>query len=102
MGITNQISNKTFYRYQKVCFNPLVTAANFRTEEALKKCIEHALLQDKKVLAVGFDCSWSHVRNANQASGELIYQEIPPGMLFYFKILNSIINFNCFIIRLYS
>ncbi|CAG8822334.1 1327_t:CDS:10, partial [Gigaspora margarita] len=31
---------------------------------------------NKKSLSVGFDCSWSHIRNANQASGELIYQEI--------------------------
>ncbi|RIB12759.1 hypothetical protein C2G38_2199795 [Gigaspora rosea] len=60
IGITNQISNKTYYRYQKVCFDPLVTAANSCTEEALKKCIEHTLSQDKKVLAVGFDCSWSY------------------------------------------
>ncbi|CAG8841829.1 39099_t:CDS:2, partial [Gigaspora margarita] len=67
MGITNQISNKTYYCYQKICFDSLVTAANSCTEEALKKCIEHALSQGKKVLAVGFDCSWSHVQNANQA-----------------------------------
>ncbi|CAG8856624.1 8249_t:CDS:2, partial [Gigaspora margarita] len=35
--------------------------------------------QNKEVLAVGFDCSWVHVQNANQASGEFICQEMLPG-----------------------
>ena len=64
-------------------FSPLRACATSSTEKALKKCIEHTLLQGKKTLALGFNCSWSHVRNANQASSKLIYQETPPGMIIY-------------------
>ncbi|CAG8472803.1 14459_t:CDS:2 [Gigaspora margarita] len=56
--------------------NAIQTSANLSIKEALQKYIKHTLLQGKKSLSVGFDCSWSYVRNANQASGEIIYQEI--------------------------
>jgi len=26
----------------------------------------------EKIIPIGFDCSWSHVRNANRASGEFL------------------------------
>ena len=35
--------------------------------------------REKNILTVGFDTSWSHVRNASQASGEFIYHGIPEG-----------------------
>ncbi|CAG8801377.1 18326_t:CDS:2 [Gigaspora margarita] len=57
--------------------NAIQTSANSCTKEALQKCIEYTLLQDKKSLAVRFDCSWSYVQNENQTSRELIFQEIP-------------------------
>ncbi|CAG8806788.1 41393_t:CDS:10, partial [Gigaspora margarita] len=77
IGITNQTSNKTYYKYQKMYFALLIASANLSIKEALQKCIKHTLSQGKKSLSVGFDCSWSHIRNANQTSEKLIYQEIP-------------------------
>ncbi|RIB03274.1 hypothetical protein C2G38_2225604 [Gigaspora rosea] len=56
-------------------FDPLRDCAK-STEKALKRYIQYTLLNHKTALAIGFDCSWSYIRNANQASGELIYQDI--------------------------
>ncbi|PKC54424.1 hypothetical protein RhiirA1_477331, partial [Rhizophagus irregularis] len=41
---------------------------------ALTKAIAHIKAKGERILPTSFDCSWSHCRNANQASGELIYQ----------------------------
>ncbi|CAG8769607.1 46316_t:CDS:10, partial [Gigaspora margarita] len=78
IGVTSQISKKTYHKYQKMYFTPLIACAKSSTTQALEKCIEYALSQNKEALAVGFDCSWSHVRNAHQASGKFICQEMPP------------------------
>jgi len=35
----------------------------------------------EKIIPIGFDCSWSHVRNANRESGEFLCLENIPGIL---------------------
>ncbi|CAG8689171.1 24845_t:CDS:10 [Gigaspora margarita] len=68
IGITHQISKRTYHRYQTMCSSFLIDSAKSSAAEALQNCIIHALSEDKKVLAVRFDCSWSYVRNASQGS----------------------------------
>ncbi|GBB93276.1 hypothetical protein RclHR1_21400001 [Rhizophagus clarus] len=55
----------------KTIFSTVVTSA----AEALEIACSHIVNIEEKVLPVSFDISWSHVRNANQASGELILQK---------------------------
>ncbi|RGB24425.1 hypothetical protein C1646_773135 [Rhizophagus diaphanus] len=54
MGITTQSSEESAKR-------------------TLKAAITHIITKGKKALTIGFDYSWSHSRNAKQASGEFIY-----------------------------
>ncbi|CAG8772343.1 25303_t:CDS:2, partial [Gigaspora margarita] len=68
IGITNHIYKSTYYHYQNTYFSPLIASAKSSAATDLQKCIKYALENNKKVLAVGFDCSWSHIRNANQAN----------------------------------
>ncbi|CAG8774144.1 45294_t:CDS:10, partial [Gigaspora margarita] len=78
IGITSQLGKKMYNNYQKLYFSPLIASAKSSTAQALQKCIEYTINQNKKALTIEFDCSWAHVRNANQASGEFICQEMPP------------------------
>ncbi|CAG8750211.1 18476_t:CDS:2 [Gigaspora margarita] len=57
-----------------MCSSSLIDSAKSSAVEPLQNCIIHALGKDKKVLAIGFDCSWFHVQNASQDSKEFIYQ----------------------------
>ncbi|PKC55159.1 hypothetical protein RhiirA1_403094, partial [Rhizophagus irregularis] len=41
--------------------------------QALRLACEYIKNIDEKILPISFDVSWSHVRNANQASGEFIF-----------------------------
>ncbi|GES91106.1 hypothetical protein GLOIN_2v1801635 [Rhizophagus clarus] len=60
-------------------FSHLVASSTLAAEEsakrALKAAITHTITKGKKALTIGFDCSWSHSRNAKQASGEFVYLE---------------------------
>ncbi|CAG8734981.1 45090_t:CDS:10 [Gigaspora margarita] len=67
IGITSQIGKKMYNNYQKLYFPSLIACAKSSTTQALQKCIEFAVNQNKEALAIGFDCLWAHVRNANQA-----------------------------------
>ncbi|RHZ59174.1 hypothetical protein Glove_365g52 [Diversispora epigaea] len=51
VGITLQLGKVIFYQRQAFTFGEIIKAAE----------------------TISFDCSWSHVRNAQQASGEIIY-----------------------------
>ncbi|GES81564.1 DNA helicase RecQ [Rhizophagus clarus] len=75
VGVTSQIVKKTYHNYQKKFFDTLHHAAVTSAEEALEIACSHIVNIEEKVLPVSFDVSWSHVRNANQASGELILQK---------------------------
>ena len=75
VGITSQIVKKTYHNYQKKFFDTLHHAAVTSAEEALEIACSHIVNMGEKILPVSFDVSWSHVRNANQASGELILQK---------------------------
>ena len=72
-GITLQLGKVSFHRHQALTFEKIIEAAGVSAEIALQKVIEHHKIQGKQVIPVSFDCSWSHVRNAQQASGEMIY-----------------------------
>ncbi|CAG8660723.1 18191_t:CDS:10 [Rhizophagus irregularis] len=75
MGITAQSCKSSYHQYQSRMFPALILKAEESTKQALKAAITHTLTEGKKALTIGFDCSWSHSRNAKQASGEFIYLE---------------------------
>ncbi|CAG8826172.1 8383_t:CDS:2, partial [Gigaspora margarita] len=52
-------------------FSSFIESTNSSVAQALQKSIKYILNQDREVLA-------AHMQNANQASGEFIYQETPP------------------------
>ncbi|CAG8548196.1 17214_t:CDS:10 [Funneliformis caledonium] len=75
VGIISQIVKKSYHNYQKKFFDILHHAAMISAEEALKIACSYIVNIGEKILPVSFDVFWSHVRNANQASGELILQK---------------------------
>ena len=62
-------------------FSTIISKANESARQALNIAIVHANTKEKKILSVKFDCSWSHSRNAGQASGEFIYLDDLKGKL---------------------
>jgi hypothetical protein len=77
IGVTNQCCQKSFHNYQAHMYKPIIDSAKFSSETLLLEILDqleliHSPCQEK-VLPVGFDCSWSHSRNAHQASGEFLY-----------------------------
>nr|CAG8472815.1 410_t:CDS:10 [Entrophospora candida] len=79
LGITSQISNRFYYEKQETFYENIIDHAEISTEVALNDAIAYTKSQNKNVLPVSFDCSWSYGRNTNQASGEFIYQDDLPG-----------------------
>jgi len=77
IGVTNQCSKKSFYNYQACMYEPIFDGAKSSSETLLCEILDQLELVhlpgQEKVLPVGFDCSWSHSRNAHQASGEFLY-----------------------------
>jgi hypothetical protein len=81
IGVTNQCCKKSFYNYQARMYKPIIDSAKFSSEVLLCEILDHLeLTGQEKVLPVGFDCSWSHSRNAYQASGEFLYLGDLPGI----------------------
>ncbi|RHZ84328.1 hypothetical protein Glove_83g55 [Diversispora epigaea] len=72
-GITAQMCKASYHNYQEISFEKILFSAELSTEVALCDVINHYKEKGKNVLLVSFDCSWFHVRNAHQASGEMIY-----------------------------
>ncbi|CAG8611358.1 15857_t:CDS:2, partial [Dentiscutata erythropus] len=102
-GITSQICEKIYNTYQSRLFSRIIDGAKKSAELALRRCIEFINLSENpefriqvlsnqykddletnsnyqvvKRFPVGFDTSWSHCRNANQESGEFIFQSAIP------------------------
>lgn len=73
IGITSQLCKASYHDYQAMTFEKIVESAEISAKIALQNVIDHHKIQGKHILPVSFDCSWSHVRNAQQASGEMIY-----------------------------
>ncbi|CAB4405053.1 unnamed protein product [Rhizophagus irregularis] len=64
-------------------YKPIIDSAKISSEiillEILDQLEANHLPGQEKVLPVGFDCSWSHARNAHQASEEFLYLGDLPG-----------------------
>lgn len=73
VGITLQLCKKSFYRNQALVFEKIIQSSETSAEIVLQKVIDYHKIKNKKIIQVSFDCSWSHVHNALQASGEIIY-----------------------------
>ncbi|PKY56375.1 hypothetical protein RhiirA4_428204 [Rhizophagus irregularis] len=73
IGITTQSCSRSYHQHQSQMFPTIISKANESAKQALNAAIAHANAKGKKFLSVGYDCSWSHSRNARQASGEFIY-----------------------------
>lgn len=81
LGITHQSSHTKYFENQELYFKHLICSAEVSAENALRAACEKLRDQGKYILEVGFDCSWSHVREASQASGEIIYNGELEGMI---------------------
>jgi hypothetical protein len=79
MGITRQPSKPSFHKYQQMLSPVICQAAKESAAEALKNVLDYLKQINRKTLSVSFDVSWSHARNANEASGEFIFQGSLPG-----------------------
>jgi hypothetical protein len=79
MGITRQSSRPSYNTYQQKISQSICKTARECTERSLHDVLEYLHLQNNNTLSVSFDVSWSHVRNANEASGEFIFQGRVPG-----------------------
>ena len=73
VGVTSQLCKSSYHYYQAMTFEKIIESAETSVKIALQSVIDHHKKQGKYTLPVSFDCSWSHVRNAQQASGEMIY-----------------------------
>ena len=82
-GVTSQLCKASYHNYQAMTFEKIVESAEISTKIALQKVINYCKTKGKRTLPVSFDCSWSHVRNAQQASGEMIYDGKDVGKYIY-------------------
>ncbi|CAG8523282.1 16580_t:CDS:2, partial [Racocetra persica] len=78
----NKYSTTIFYKNEiaRINYSKLVAGAGLVEESAknsanfaLHAACEQIQAQNKHILEVSFDNSWSHIREASQASGEFIY-----------------------------
>jgi hypothetical protein len=81
LGITTQSCKQAYHKYQSQMFPTIISKAEESVRKALDVAIAHANTKEKKSFVIGFDCSWSHSRNAGQASGEFIYLDDLEGIL---------------------
>jgi len=79
MGITKQPGKTSFHNYQDRLIQPICKAAKKSAANALEQVITYLKSSNQITMAVSFDVSWSHVRNAKEASGEFIFQGKIPG-----------------------
>ncbi|UZO20938.1 uncharacterized protein OCT59_013347 [Rhizophagus irregularis] len=75
LGITQQLTKKSHHENQKKIFHPICKKAEESANKALRLTCEYIKQINEKILPVSFDVSWSHVRNANQASREFIFSK---------------------------
>jgi hypothetical protein len=88
-GVTNQSCKRSYHQYQSRMFPTIILKAEESAKQALNAAISHANTKEKRSFVIGFDCSWSHSRNAGQASGEFIYLDNFEG-----KVINKLRLFN--------
>jgi hypothetical protein len=81
VGITKQPSHTTFQEDQSKLSPLICEAAKNCAASALQNVLRYLQQINEKTLSVSFDVSWSHVRNASEASGEFIFQGKVPGKL---------------------
>lgn len=98
IGITKLPGKTIFYKYQKSLDENIKYVALENAKKALYASIDDAKKKGKSCLTVGFDASWSYVRNAAQASGEFIYHGIPEGRCYLLHLIILKIFVNLFII----
>ncbi|RGB26731.1 hypothetical protein C1646_770049 [Rhizophagus diaphanus] len=74
IGVTAQSSKGHYHNKQNEYLEKINIEAEKSAQIALTKAIKHIKAKEERILPTSFDCSWSHCQNANQASGELIFQ----------------------------
>ena len=74
----------SYHQYQAQMFSNIIKMAEESAYLALLNTLKY-LKEEKKtnILPVGFNYSWSHARNTNQASSEFIFLENLPGRYFF-------------------
>ncbi|CAG8668012.1 12486_t:CDS:2, partial [Gigaspora rosea] len=77
-GVNHEECGKAqYFQNQEKFFNEIKNAAETSANNALHIACKEVVSKKKEILEVGFDCSWSKVREAPQASAEYIYNGIP-------------------------
>ena len=83
IGMTKQCSKQAYHKNQARMYKPIIDSAKLSSEILLLEILDHLEMAhspgQEKILPIGFDCSWSHSRNAHQASGEFLYLGELPG-----------------------
>ncbi|CAI2198114.1 15740_t:CDS:2, partial [Funneliformis geosporum] len=71
------IGKRQYFEYQDIMLKDIVQAVHQSADEALTAALNFIKKQPEKkegyILEGSFDCAWSHVHEASQASGELIF-----------------------------
>ncbi|CAG8852742.1 38647_t:CDS:2, partial [Gigaspora margarita] len=78
-GITRQSGKSQYFQNQEKFFDGIKAAAEESANNALCVVCEEIVSKEDEILEVGFDCAWSKVREAPQASAEFIYNGTPEG-----------------------
>ncbi|RIA89276.1 hypothetical protein C1645_738774 [Glomus cerebriforme] len=73
VGEINRQSLQMTFMYAAMTFEMIVESAETSAKTALQNVIDYYKSQGKRTIPISFDCSWSHVHNTQQASGEIIY-----------------------------
>ncbi|CAG8496835.1 10109_t:CDS:10, partial [Cetraspora pellucida] len=77
--ITRQSGKSQYFQNQEKFFDEIKAAAEESANNALCMVCEEIVSKGNEILEVGFDCAWSKVREAPQASAEFIYNGTPEG-----------------------
>jgi hypothetical protein len=89
IGLTKQPGKSTFHQHQDKLIQPICNTAKECTSNMLCQVVTHLKSINQPSLPVSFDVSWSHVRNAKEASGEFIFQGKLPGK-------SNTVNYSCY------
>ncbi|CAG8542566.1 2139_t:CDS:2, partial [Dentiscutata heterogama] len=73
LGVTKQSGHQQYFNKQAEFFQSLYQIADKSAENLLILVCEQLRNNNQDILEVSFDCAWSHVREALQASGEFIF-----------------------------
>ena len=82
--IIKQNGKRQYFEHQDVMLNNIVQAAYKSADDALTVALDFVKKQPEKkegyILKGSFDCAWSHVHEASQASGELVFNGFLEGI----------------------